>query len=187
MQSSGHRENILGPSLERFGFGVAAEDGVAYAVQMFAGPGTSPAARAGGTGEKASATDLRSEALEAANSPRAEAGRRVLNKSGALDALARALAERATLEVGELQLPTDPIGLLPEDSAGWAALDAAAEACGGCGAFPVKGDAAYFVERLEPPETADDFTHLGFALAANGSGRKIAVAVYGRRAEDAAD
>lgn len=183
MQSPGHRENILGEGFDRFGFGVAAEDGVAYAVQMFAGPGASPAVPAGGTGKKVTATRLRTEALEAVDAVRAEAGKGSLEMSGALNALARAAAEQATLEEGELQLPTDAFGLLPEDSAGWTALGIAAEACGGCGAFPAKGDAAHFVDRFGPAENAADFTHVGFALTADGSGRKIAVMVYGRRAE----
>lgn len=38
MQSPGHRENILRPNLDRFGFGFAARDAGSYAVQTFAGP-----------------------------------------------------------------------------------------------------------------------------------------------------
>lgn len=184
MQSPGHRENILGRGLDRFGFSLAAEDGSAFAVQMFAGPGTSPAAPAGEAGELATATDLGSEALDALNAARAEAGRSDLHPSETLNSAARAAAEEAVVEEGDLQLPADLFGLLPEGAAGWAALSIAAEACGGCGAFPIEREAAYFMERLLPAETASDFTHVGFALAADRSGRKIAVAVYGRRTEE---
>lgn len=182
MQSPGHRENILGRGVDRFGFGVASEDGTIYAVQMFAGPGTSPAAPSGEAGAPASAAELRREAADKVNAAREDIGQEPLSLSGALNALARSLADQARIEDGELQLPTDPFGLLPADSTGWTGLSVTAEACGGCGAFPAAGDGAHFVDRLDPGGDAGGFTHLGFALDANGSGRKIAVMVYGQSA-----
>ena len=181
MQSPGHRENILAEGLDRFGFGLASEDGATFAVQMFAGPGTPPGAASGEAPERVSPEQAGTEALEAVLAARAEAGLPPLEASEALDAAARAAAERATPVEEGLELPEDPFGLLPEGAEGWTGLAVSAETCGGCGAHPARGDAAHFAERLAAQDGASEFTHFGFALDADGSGRKTAVAVYGRR------
>ena len=185
MQSPGHRENILAEGLDRFGFGLAAEDGAGegktYAVQMFAGPGTPPGAAPGQAPERVGPEEAAEAALEALNADRAERGLEPLTLSEDLSAAARAAARGATLAEGRLELPGDVFGLLPEGAEGWTGLAVSAESCGGCGSYPVAGDAAHFAPRLAAEEGAEAFTHLGFALAADGTGRKTAVAIHGRR------
>ena len=180
MQSPGHRANILGEGLRRFGLGFASGDGTSYAVQMFAGPGTPPGAAPGEAPERVGREEAAAEALEAIDAARAEEGRPPLEPSADLDAVARAAAERATLSAGELELPSDTFGLLPEGAEGWTGLAVSAATCGGCGAYRARGDAAHFAGRLAAGGGEAD-THLGFALSADGAGGKTAVAVYGRR------
>ena len=181
MQSPGHRENILAPGLDRFGFGIASGDGRVYAVQMFAGPGTAPGAEPGVRAARVGNEELRSAALQAVNETRRDAGQSSLEMSADLNALARTLAERATLDGEELVLPGDTFGLLPEGASGWTGLAVSAEACGGCGAYPAEGDGAHFAPNLLPAGDPAAFTHMGFALWADGEGRKIAVGVFGQR------
>ena len=181
MQSPGHRANILREGVTRFGFGLASEDGETYAVQMFAGPGRPPEAAPGETPERVSRAQAAGEALETINAARAEEGEPPLELSDDLTAAARAAAEQATLGEDGLDLPTDTFGLLPEGAEGWTGLAISAATCGGCGAHPVRGDASHFAEGLRPEDGAREFTHLGFALDADGSGGKTAVAVYGQR------
>ena len=181
MQSPGHRENILAHGIERFGFGVAAADGVAYAVQMFAGPGMPPGAAEGREPEPVPPEQAADAALETINSARAAEGQARLKISEDLNALALTLAEQASIADGRLDLPADTFGLLPEDAASWTSLAVSAGSCGGCGAFAAEGDAGHFATSLAPAEGANDFTRFGFAIAADGSGRKVAVGVYGRR------
>jgi hypothetical protein len=175
MQSPGHRGNVLGRGLDRFGFGVASGDGVTLAVQVFAGPGTPPHAAPDaapvGRGEAAA------EALEAVGAAR---GGPPLEASDALDAAAGEAARGAALDGDGLALPDDLFALLPEGAEGWTGLAIAAEACTGCGARRVRGDAAHFAGTLAEG-AMDGATHMGFALHAEGTGLKIAVAVFGTR------
>ena len=181
MQSPEHRENILDPNLRRFGFGLAAEGDETFAVQMFAGPGPSPGAAPGQVSEPASQDEAAAEALETINAARAAAGHPPFEASEPLNAAARAAARQAMLQDGRLDLPNDLFGLLPKGAEGWTGLSLAAEACTGCGAGRSRGDATHFAARLLPEGGAEDFTHLGFALRADGTGRKTAVAVLGQR------
>ncbi len=119
--------------------------------------------------------EVRDAALEALNR-----GEQTLQLSEDLSAAAMTLARNAEFADGEMSLPSDPFSFLPERAGGWTRLAVNAQACGGCGAHPVASDGAYFAERLRP-RNLDDFSHLGFALDADGDGRKIAVVVYGAR------
>lgn len=179
MQSPGHRKNILRDGLDDFGFGIASGDGVIHAVQVFGGPGTAPGRETGNAADPASPEAVRDAAMEALKALE-DAGQPKLEMSDDLNAAALNLAERAALTDGELSLPSDPYSLLPDNSEGWTQLALRAKVCGGCGAYPVSSDGAYFAERLGPQSTGD-FSHVGFALVANGKGQKIAVAVYGVR------
>ena len=181
MQSPGHRENVLAEGLSRFGFGLATGDGEVFAVQMFAGPGTPPHAAPGEAPEPLGPEETTAEALGALNAARSEAGRPPLEPSEALDQAARAAAREAGLSEDGLALAEDPFALLPEGAEGWMGLSISAEACTGCGARPVRGDAAHFAEGLAAGGEGGDFTHLGFAISADGTGRKTAVAVFGQR------
>ena len=180
MQSPGHRENILREGLRRFGFGLASEDGTVYAVQVFAGPGTPPWAAPGETPERVSRRQAGTEALKAVNAARAEDGQPRLAMGEDLTAAARSAARRTALTEDGLELPADTFGLLPEGAEGWTGLAVSAEACTGCGAHRVRGDAAHFARGLAAQSGGAD-THMGFALRADGTGRKTAVAVFGRR------
>ena len=69
----------------------------------------------------------------------------------------------------------------------WAGLCNLAGACGGCGREPTAADVRAFVgDWLDEPAyrealTDEHASHVGFSLIANGSGRKIALALMGDR------
>ena len=183
MQSPGHRENILARGMGRFGFGIAEGDGVAYAVQMFAGPGTPPGAGPGAA-ERLTPEGAVAAALDATNETRVGRGLPELAISSDLNAVARAVAERAIASpVDSFDIPQDTFGLLPEGAGGWTSLAVSAASCGGCGAVPVAADIPHLVDGLGSQQGGGsrEFTRFGFALEADGRGGKVAVAVYGRR------
>lgn len=181
MQSPGHRENVLAEGLARFGFGLASGDDTTLAVQVFAGPGTPPHAAPGEEPEQVDRDEAEAEALDAVNAARAERDLPPLEPSEDLRAAASAADREAEFGEDGLRLPADPFALLPEEAEGWRSLAVSAETCTGCGAHRVRGDAAHFAEGLAAGGGGGDFTHLGFALDADGTGRKTAVAVFGRR------
>lgn len=198
MNNPGHRGNILDAGLTAFGFAVVTDGrGRQVAVQDFAGPGASMAsveriipasvpAGLPGLGRE------RGEALlqQAVNAERRRAGAPALDASIALSAAAGLLLER-TMDaahrpgggLGGFTLEeTLPAELLTP----WREMVMLAGACGGCGAVVTDGDAAYFegtwlaagANRRELLENG--FTHLGFAMAADGGGGKFAIAVLAR-------
>ena len=77
--------------------------------------------------------------------------------------------------------------LPPDERRSWRSISVLAAACGGCGTTSTKTDAQYFAgqwldnrqyrERLLNRE----LTHLGLAIAADGEGKTIAIAVLGQR------
>lgn len=187
MQSPEHRDNILARGLERFGFGIAGDDAEVYAVQTFAGPGTSPALEPGETAEVLPPGVLAEQAVAAVNRAREAEGLAPLSASAALDQVAAGLAAAggAALAQGEGGL----FELLPEAERGdWRRLGVVIGECGGCGAVLGAADVRYFTGMwLEDPELRarlldPETTHLGFAAAAaaaGGDGGKTAVAVAG--------
>ena len=177
MQSPGHRENVLSPGYERFGFAVVGAEDETYAVQTFAGPG--------GQGGEAEATDpaaLRTAVLEEINARRRSAELDPLTSDPALDAVAAAALDAV---LSEDALPTDPFGLLPEGASGWTSMGLRASSRGGAGPALMADDAADFVEAMAEeaaePLGGIEATHLGVAARADGTGRKTAVAVFGGR------
>jgi uncharacterized protein YkwD len=176
MQSPGHRENILAPGLDRFGFGLAGADDRILAVQVFAGPGTAP----GGDAQPAAPDELRATALDAVRAALGDDGASV-EASPDLHAAAETIAAETRLSAETLDLAPDPFTALPEGSTGWTALSVAAQACSGCGAVATRGDAERLAPGLLPERDAGDLNRFGFALRADGDGRKIAVGVWGRR------
>ena len=177
MQSPGHRENVLSPGYERFGFAIVGAGEETYAVQTFAGPGGQ-----GGEAEPVEAEALGAAILEEVNARRAAAGRGPLEPDPALDAVAEAALE---VVLTDDALPNDPFGLLPEGSSGWTSLGLRASSRGGAGPVLEANDATAFVDAmagrsggsLGRPEATD----LGVAARADGTGRKTAVAVFGQR------
>ena len=184
MQSPGHRENILAQGLERFGFGIAGRGDEIYAVQTFAGPGTSPALKPGEDPEALPPEALAEQALAAVNRAREEEGLHSLIASEALDQVAAELADAGGGAITESE--GGLFDLLPEDMRGeWGHLGVLMGECGGCGAAAGAADVRYFTQawlddqslrdRLLDPEA----THLGFSVTASGDGSKTAVAVFG--------
>ena len=174
MESPGHRGNILDPGYRRFGFGLAAVDGQQVAVQTFAGPG--------GEGTGAAPADLPAFAAALVNARRAEAGAAPLEPDEALSEAARDYLARQ-LPDGSLDGAAD--AMLGAGSR-WRRLVVLIGECGGCGAGPGGGGAERFVrmwsedgaqgQRLLDP----GFSYLGFALWADGRGRKVALALLAR-------
>lgn len=188
MDSPGHRKNILANGLAGFGFGLAAADGKIFAVQTFAGPGE-PRGLAPDEAPVALDRAGQSEAaLRAVNRERERAGLGALQPSQALNTVARGLLPDNGDSDSLIDRPDDLYSLLPEGAAAdWHSLAVLAAACGGCGTEPTAADIRYFAGQWSgDPEDgrtvlAAEPSHLGFAMQANGEGRKIAIAVMGRR------
>ena len=181
MDSPEHRETILDPGLERFGYGLAWGDGVTYGVQTFAGPGRAEGLAPGAGDEAASAAAVRGRALEAVNEARRADGLEPLAADAALDDAASRLVEGGAVRDGEGALGD----ALAAADAGGAAVGMLAGECGGCGVAVREVDAANFVgDWLGDPGLAGKLLEpgsrsLGFALTADGEGRKAAVALVG--------
>ena len=187
MNSPGHRANILRKGLETFGFGMTVNGGgTLYAVQNFAGPGTPH-----GDGKAADLRPISPEkqldiVLEAINQRRKAAGVTPLEPSFALSEGARKLAP----DPGDADFKVEGGGNIYDSLAGdeqknWATLTVLTVSCGGCGVDPVKADVADFAGRwLEHPEygamlSSAEVTHIGFAMVADGKGRKLGVGLIG--------
>lgn len=186
MDSPEHRQNILAPGLDAFGFGIAARGGRAYAVQSFAGPGTSPGGQAGDEPTPLSPEAQLREALDAVNGRRQEEGLPPLEPSDALTTVAsRALAGGSGDQL--IDRSADLFSFLPGDRADWRMLNVMAGACGGCGTKPTAADVGHFTgnwlsnAQYHRTLLSGDVTHLGFAMNASGEGRKTAMAVVGAR------
>ncbi|NYZ10929.1 hypothetical protein HL658_00080 [Azospirillum sp. RWY-5-1] len=184
MDSPGHRRNILAPGIERFGFGIAGGGGRLYAVQTFAGPGSSRGAGEGGPERALDAEDSQRLALDLVNRARRDAGVPPLAGAPAL-----AEAGRAALAAGPeggSDAIASPFDHLPTDArTRWRRVASVAGRCGGCGTRPTDADVRFFVEQWlkagQQRGTLLDrgLTHAGFALAARGDGRKTALMTLG--------
>jgi uncharacterized protein YkwD len=185
MNSPGHRENLLTPELDRFGYGIAVEDDRLVAVQTFSGPGRSPGQAEGQPARPVSQDEARELVLGLVNAARAERGLPALAASDVLDGVAEAILPEPGVESA---MPADDLGtaLPAEEREHWAALFSISAGCGGCGAGLDSADADWFSRQwLDGAETSQallspDMTQLGFAAKADGSGGKTAVAVLGR-------
>ena len=181
MNSPDHRKNILMEGLDTFGFGIAGDKDRLYAVQTFAGPGM-PVGLTPGEEAVALSTDQQIDrALEGLNRARERAGLDALAHGAALSEVARKLLSRSSAD-DLIDPPDDLFALLPEDSASsWERLYVLAAACGGCGTRPTAADIRHFTDQWSDGQAVlrDDVSHVGFAMQANGDGRKVAVAVLG--------
>lgn len=189
MNSPGHRANILRKGLTTFGYGIVADNkGGLYAVQNFAGPGTSedPAGKAD-SGKALSADQQGQLALEAINRERKKAGRGEVALSQGLSAAARALAPpSAVADFGSKKFP-DLYSLIPEaERNAWSELSMVAAICGGCGLAPAAADVSRFAAQwfadaryskmlLDPA-----LSHVGFTVSANGEGKKVGLGLLGK-------
>lgn len=183
MNSPGHRQNILRRGIDRMGFGIAGEDGRVYAVQTFSGPGSSGE----GAEQAASPQTLQAAALRAVNAAREKAGVAPLSQSAALSAGARAMLPAAGASRFEPGSMGDFAGALTqEERARFSSFSTAIGICGGCGTTPTVADARDFVAqwlgdgRQKATLLDPSATHAGFAVAADGAGKKIGIAALGK-------
>lgn len=188
MQSPGHRENILSPGFDGFGFGIAAEGDRILAVQTFAGPGTGGGASSEGGSESDAAPALspieaREAALAEVNARREAEGLDPLERSDALDTVAE---EVLKMRLRGEDLPENVFGLLPSGGGGWTRLALRSASRGGSGAKLTRDDVASGVGDWSAEGGGGDIadarvSHLGFAAEARDDGRLTAVAVFGGR------
>jgi uncharacterized protein YkwD len=182
MTSPDHRENILHPGLQRFGYAMIPDTGNngLVAVQTFAGPpqGSPSANEAAATAEEAAQL-----ALERINQARAANGTGPLSLASDLSAaLTRQLPPDLTaFDVESLEPPPPMAG-----SAGGRVFLAIGQ-CHVCGDHIQASDADRFIRGwLDAPDYAGPlldarYDTLGFTLAADGKGRKIALAALAGR------
>lgn len=188
MQSPLHRDNILRRGVTVFGFGIAvgAERGL-HAVQVFAGPGQPHDLQPGEAATPLNADAQLRVALEQINRLRREAGRSPLAPSVTLAAAAQELMPDPAIEQFSLAGRDLYAPLADEERRAWRSLAVIGAACGGCGEAPTAADIRDFTQRWRNEERhratllGTDATHLGFAMVANGEGRKIGAVVIGAR------
>ncbi|MDZ5697548.1 CAP domain-containing protein [Chelativorans sp. M5D2P16] len=188
MNSPEHRENVLAEGLENFGFGIAGDSGTIYAVQTFAGPGEPPGLPPDEEPAALDPAEQTREAVQAANRAREREGLDHVEPSDALSEVARQLLPEGGTDESLVDQPDNLFDLLPEgERADWSSLRVLAAACGGCGTLPTAADIRHFIERWSSdPQDGGTIlqrgvTDMGFAMLANGEGRKIAVSVLGQR------
>jgi uncharacterized protein YkwD len=191
MNSKGHRENILRKGLNQYGFAIVAAAGrPLYAVQTFNGPGLPNGLAANEQPKRLSDAEATKRALELLNRERKENGRPAFAESPALSKAARSLLPSKSLENFTLAQVSGIRDKLPAaERANWQGLTTLAIACGGCGGEPTDVDVRSFVRQwLADPKNKERMldpanTHLGFALAANGNGKKVALSLLGKKQE----
>ncbi len=188
MESPGHRANILHKGLNTFGFGMAAgQDGRLYAVQTFAGPGTPQVTGATNGSHPLSEQEQAKTALSKINELRKSAGKSPLKLSAALSKAARKIVPTRSDESFKIRQSNDIYAALPEGARkDWASLTLLSASCGGCGVKPVAADVAYFIDqwvrndRYKAMLLKTEATHLGYAIAANGKGKKVSAGLLGK-------
>jgi uncharacterized protein YkwD len=189
MQSPEHRHNILRRGLQQFGFGIAAtSQGTIYAVQTFAGPGTPRGLQTGEEIERLPPEQQLEHAVTQINRARREADRVPLEASSALADVAQSALPDRRLDNFQLDRQTNILRRLPaRERRHWSAVAMLAATCGGCGTVPTQADVRHFAQQwLDDPNYRArlldaGFTHVGFAVAADGDGKKIALALLGTR------
>lgn len=186
MNSPGHRANILHRGLDRFGFGLAADDRTFYAVQTFAGPGLPRGLASGEEPVPLPPEEQTARAVQAVNRARGRAGVPPLQASPALAQAARALLPRGDPASARLPPSGGLLDAIPADRRSrWRSVSALMGTCGGCGTAPTAADLRHFRGQwLDDPQHRGALldprmTHLGFAVAADGEGAKTALAVLG--------
>jgi uncharacterized protein YkwD len=187
MNSPGHRKNILLKGITEFGFGLAVDaKGTLYAVQTFAGPGADTG-RSPAEAKRVSPAEQGALALAAINAERKKAGRAALSLNQALGKGAVAMLPAKGDEQLSLQ-QKNILDFIPAvEGQSWATVSVVSSMCGGCGIAPVSGDVGKFVHQWVAEEKyremliSADATHLGFAIGADGTGKKVAIGVLGER------
>jgi uncharacterized protein YkwD len=186
MGSPGHRENILSPGLDTFGFGVVHGADGFFLVQNFAGPGMPSGFRSGDSLTPLAPDAQAEDALARVNAARARAGLAPVELSAALSRAIRETLPRR----GDRDFDVHGTGSVQQavpdpQRARWTSIGTIYGACGACGRDPVAADIRFFIaEWLEKPAFQalllnPEATHLGFGIVANGEGRKVALAALG--------
>jgi uncharacterized protein YkwD len=189
MNSKGHRENILRKGITQFGFSMVTQPGKPlYAVQTFSGPGVPNGSAGNEAAKPLSDKEVVAKALEVLNAERKKAGRPAFVESPALTKAVRSLLPAKKLDEFNLSQIGNVMDKLPEsERKAWQSLTTLAAACGGCGAEPTAADVRGFVQQWLSSSGNKAMmlnatsTHLGFALAASGQGKKVALAVIGKK------
>ncbi|MDY8109908.1 CAP domain-containing protein [Fulvimarina sp. 2208YS6-2-32] len=188
MNSPSHRSNILNDGLEGFGFGIAGKEGEIFAVQTFAGPGTSPSLGPDQSTEPVAESKRSRMMVSMLNQARERQDLPPLSNNATL----AAAAENILPEDGKGLLTgngdTDLIAALPADERrSWHTLQVVSAGCGGCGVEITDADLDYFRNQwLNNPQFASTVTNdrldqAGAAFLSNGEGAKRAVVVFGAR------
>jgi uncharacterized protein YkwD len=185
MDSPEHRANILAEGLDQFGFAIASGGGTVYAVQTFAGPGTPRGLEPGEETRVVAAGEQTAVLLRAINEARRQAGAAPLTASDTLSGAARSLVPAPSGNFAVEAIGDIGSALPSQERARWARLFAASGACGGCGTEATEADIAFFADdwlrndAYRESFVSSSFTHIGFALKADGQGKKIALALLG--------
>ncbi|WP_420409449.1 CAP domain-containing protein [Hoeflea sp.] len=178
MNSPGHRANILAEGLTGFGFAVVQDDdGRRYGVQTFAGSGAPRGEVPDGTVEMLEPKAQTELAARVIN------GMRDTTDTLKPDARLRRHVEEK-LPSGDLGgVELGDIGVLQEipNDFPWLRYQVLSGQCGGCGAEPTNSDVHFFLDSWQKNARSRkslrnrSFTDIGFAIAADGEGRKIGV------------
>lgn len=186
MNSPGHRKNILLKGITEFGFGLAVDTkGTLYAVQTFAGPGADTGTPA--EAKRVSPKEQAALALAAINAERKKAGRAGLSLNEALGKGALAMLPAKGDEKFSLQQKNILDYIPATEGQSWTTVSVVSSMCGGCGIEPVSGDVGKFIRQWAAENQYRemlinaDATHLGFAIGADGAGKKVAIGVLGKR------
>jgi uncharacterized protein YkwD len=188
LESPGHRRNILREGITHFGFGIVVDaEQQLYAVQTFAGPGRPRRLQPEETPAPLSAEDQAQQVLQPLNQAREAAGGAPLEVSPALTEAARVILPDRGLEDFDLASKSNLLDTLPPAERGrWRSITVLSADCGACGTVPTAADVRFFAQQwLGDPSYSQillnvRITHVGFVIAANGDGMKVALAVLGR-------
>ncbi|MDN2568535.1 CAP domain-containing protein [Aquibium sp. A9E412] len=178
MESPGHRANILAEGLSDYGFAIAWNDaGRRYAVETFAGPGTAPAQPGAGPPQPLDPAAQTAHAVARINALRGDAP--PLSAAPALVAHAAAVLPAGDL-AGVALDDLAPLSGLPADLP-WRRYEVLFARCGGCGTTATDADVDHFLDRWRDGAggtlTRAGLTAIGLAIAADGGGSKIALAI----------
>ena len=187
MESPTHRENILRTGFTHFGFGMVVDDErQLYAAQTFAGPGLPHGLRPDEQPTPLAADEQTRQMLGLFNLAREKAGGARLEISPALNQAAQAILPDRGLEDFKLESREDLLDAMPlSERRRWQSFAVMAANCGGCGAVPTAADVRFFAQEwLDDASYKKDLldrrvTHVGFAIATNGEGMKVALAILG--------
>jgi uncharacterized protein YkwD len=188
LESPSHRRNILREGITHFGFGfvVDAEQQL-FAVQTFAGPGRPRRLQPDEKPAPLSAEEQGRQVLDRFNQAREQSGGTPLEFSPVLTGAARTILPDHGLEDFDLANQKDLLDTLPPpERRRWRSITLLSADCGACGTVPTAADVRFFARQwLDDPSYRQAvldarITHVGFALATNGDGKKVALAVLGR-------